>query len=284
VNHAIQHPLDIHLDFPPQRKTVQPLYRPYIRKNRLRNPDPLVRGTAIGFLSGVLPGGGATVGAFLAYGVEKRVSKRPEKFGQGAIEGIAACEAANNSAVVGAMIPLFTLGIPGTAAAAVLFGAFVMLGLQPGPFLFRDHPDFVWGIIASMYIGNFLLLAMNMPFIRLFVRLLTVPYKVLMTVILVLSFIGTFAINSSVFDLWLMLGIAAIGYLLRKLDFSPAPLILGMVLGQNLELAFRRSLIIPSGNPLIFVTRPISATLLALAAIWLTFLVYGLKKRPVEEA
>jgi putative tricarboxylic transport membrane protein len=243
----------------------------------------LIRGTVIGFLAGVLPGGGATVGSFLAYGVEKRVSKRPEKFGQGAIEGIAACEAANNSAAAGAMIPLFTLGIPGTAAAAVLFGAFVMLGLQPGPFLFRDHPDFVWGIIASMYIGNVMLLAMNMPFIGLFVRLLTVPYKVMMTVILVLSFIGTFAINGSVFDLWLMLGIAAIGYLLRKLDFSPAPLILGMVLGQNLETAFRRSMTLSSGNPLIFVTRPISATLLALAVIWLIFLVYGMKKRPVEE-
>lgn len=243
----------------------------------------MVRGTAIGFLAGVLPGGGATVGSFLAYGVEKRVSKRPEKFGQGAIEGIASCEAANNSAAAGAMIPLFTLGIPGTAAAAVLFGAFVMLGLQPGPFLFRDRPDFVWAIIASMYIGNVMLLAMNMPFIGFFVKLLAVPYKVLMTAILVLSFIGTFAINSSVFDLWLMLGIAAIGYLLRKLDFSPAPLILGMVLGQNIEMAFRRSLTLSSGDPLIFVTRPISATLLALAVIWLTFLVYGMKKRPVEE-
>jgi putative tricarboxylic transport membrane protein len=244
----------------------------------------MVRGTLIGFLAGVLPGGGATVGSFLAYGVEKRVSKRPEKFGHGAIEGLASCEAANNSAAAGAMIPLFTLGIPGTAAAAVLFGAFVMLGLQPGPFLFRDHPDFVWGIIASMYIGNVMLLAMNMPLIGLFIKILTVPYKVLMTVILVLSFIGTFAINSSIFDLWLMLGIAAIGYLLRKLDFSPAPLILGMVLGQNMEMAFRRSLTISSGDPLIFVTRPISATLLIIAAIWLTFLAYGLKKRPIEEA
>ncbi len=245
---------------------------------------PMTRGTFIGFLAGILPGGGATVGSFLAYGVEKRVSKHPERFGQGAIEGIASCEAANNSAAVGAMIPLFTLGIPGTAAAAVLFGAFVMLGLQPGPFLFRDHPHFVWAIIASMYIGNLLLLAMNMPLISLFIRLLKVPYKVLMVIILVLAFIGTYSINGNVFDLWLMLIIAGIGYLLRKLDFSPAPLILGMVLGQNMELAFRRSLIISSGNPVIFFTRPISATLLILAALWLIFLVLGLKKRPIEEA
>ena len=245
---------------------------------------PLVRGTIIGFLAGVLPGGGATVGSFLAYGVEKRVSRHPERFGHGAIEGIASCEAANNSAAVGAMIPLFTLGIPGTAAAAVLFGAFVMLGLQPGPFLFRDHPQFVWAVIASMYIGNVLLLAMNMPLISFFVKLLKVPYKDLMAIILTLAFIGTFSINGNVFDLWLMLIIAGFGYLLRKLDFSPAPLILGMVLGQNMEMAFRRSLIISSGSPSVFFTRPISATLLVLAALWLIFLVAGLKKRPMEDA
>jgi putative tricarboxylic transport membrane protein len=243
----------------------------------------MLRGTVIGFLIGIPPGGGPTIGSFIAYGVEQRLSRRPEKFGHGAIEGIASCEAANNSAAVGQMIPLFSLGIPGSPSMAVLFGAFIILGLDPGPFLFQQHPQFVWTVIASMYIGNVMLLAMNLPLIGLFVKLLNVPYKVLLCIILVFAFIGVYAVNNSVFDLGLMIIIGMLGYLLRKMDFSPVPMILGMVLGDKIEMAFRRSLIMSNGNPTIFVTRPISLAILMLTVLFVIFLICSIKKKGITE-
>lgn len=225
------------------------------------------RGSLIGFFVGILPGAGATIASFMTYAVEKRCSRHPEKFGTGLIEGVAAPEGANNAAAGGAMVPLLTLGIPGSGTTAVLLGALMIHGLRPGPLLFTTHPDFVWGLIASMYIGNVILVIQNMPMIGLWVRLLKVPYSVLMPLIITISAVGVFATDNSIFDMWVMFAFGVIGYVMRKLDYPAAPMVLALVLGPMVEMSLRQSMTISHGNAAIFFTRPISATLSVLALL-----------------
>ncbi len=223
------------------------------------------RGSIMGFVIGVLPGAGATIASFMAYGLEKKLSKHPEKFGTGVIEGVAAPEGANNAAAGGAMVSLLTLGIPGSGTTAVMLGALMIHGLRPGPMLFSTHPDFVWGLIASMYIGNVLLVILNMPLIGVWVRLLKVPYSVLMPMIITISAVGVFATDNNIFDMWIMFFFGVLGYVMRKMDYPPAPMVLALVLGPMVEMSLRQSLTISHGSLAIFFTRPISATLTVIA-------------------
>ncbi|HEY7655264.1 MAG TPA: tripartite tricarboxylate transporter permease [Burkholderiales bacterium] len=232
-----------------------------------RSVKPILRGSVVGFVIGVLPGAGGTIASIMAYVWEKRASKHPEQFGQGAVEGVAGPEAANNADTAGAMVPLLTLGIPGGGATAVMLGAFIMYGIQPGPLLFQNRPDLVWGLVDSMYIGNLMLLILNIPLIGLFVRLLYIPGGILMPLILAISTIGIYAINGNVVELYfgLMFGVA--GYVFRKVDIPLAPLILSLVLGGIMEQSFRQAMTISGGNPKIFVGSPICVTLVALSII-----------------
>jgi putative tricarboxylic transport membrane protein len=227
----------------------------------------IVRGTVIGFLIGVLPGAGATIASFIAYAVEKRVSKRPEDFGTGVMEAVASPEAANNSASAGAMVPMFALGIPGSNTTAVMLGALIMFGLRPGPQLFELHPELVWGIIASMYIGNVMLLILNLPLAGLFAILLRVPYTLLYPIILALCITGVYSHANSTDDLWILSVMGLLGYFMKKYDFPAAPLVLGLVLEPLLENTLGQSLTLSHGSLGIFVTRPISAGLLAATVI-----------------
>lgn len=228
---------------------------------------PIVRGSIIGFLIGVLPGAGATISTFLAYAAEKRLSKTPELFGTGMIAGVASPEAANNASTGGAMIPLLTLGIPGSGTTAVLLGVLTLFSLQPGPLLFTKNPDFVWGLIASMYIGNVMLLVLNIAFVPAFVAVLRVPYKVLAALIAMFCLVGVYSVNYSVQDLWLMLAFGALGYLTLKMDYPQAPLLLALVLGGLMEVSMRQSLKMSHGDLSIFFTRPISATIMVAVII-----------------
>ena len=228
---------------------------------------PVVRGTFIGFFLGLIPGVGAVVPTFLAYSVEKKLSRTPERFGSGAIEGVASPETANNSYANAALIPLFTLGIPGSPTTAVLMGAFMMNGLIPGPMLFKENPQFVWAVIASLYIGNVMLLVLNLPFIRVWVAVLKVPYSIMMTVIFAFCIVGVYSLSSSVFDIGVMLAFGLVGYAFKKLDIPTAPLLLTMILGPLMERGLRQSLEMSRGDFSILFTRPISATLLILAVI-----------------
>lgn len=226
---------------------------------------PVVRGTLIGFAVGVLPGAGATIASFLSYAAEKRLSKTPELFGTGVIEGVAAPEAANNASTGGAMIPLLTLGIPGSSTTAVMLGALTLFSLQPGPLLFTKNPDFVWGLIASMYIGNVMLLVLNTAFVPAFVAVLRVPYTVLAPLIGIFCVVGVYSVNYSVLDLWIMLGFGVVGYLANKLDYPLAPMVLALVLGGPLENALRQSLKMSQTDVSIFFTRPVSGVIMAIA-------------------
>ena len=229
----------------------------------------IVRGTVIGFLLGTLPGVGATAATMLAYITERRQSRTPERFGKGAIEGVAAPEAANNASATGAMVPLLTLGIPASGTAAVLLGALVLNDVRPGPRLFETNPDLVWGVIASMYIGNVMLLILNLPLIGIWVRLVRVRYEILGPLTLFFAFVGVYATDLNPFDVYIMIVSGMMGYLLRKLRFPEGPLILGLVLGPLLEEQLRRSLTLSLGDPTIFVTRPISGTIMAIALLCL---------------
>jgi putative tricarboxylic transport membrane protein len=242
----------------------------------------ILRGSAIGFFLGILPGGGATISAFTAYAVEKRVSRYPEKFGTGVIEGVAAPESANNAATGGAFIPLLTLGIPTSATMAILLGALVIYGTQPGPMLIKEHPNLFWGVVASMYLGNVMLLVLNLPLIGLWVKVLKIPYPILFPLILLFCLIGAYSLNNNTAQMLFMIFFGFLGYLFRKFQYEAAPLVLAFVLGPMLEKALRRSLLHSGGDPSIFLTRPISALLLAIA---LALLVFPLipkfkKKRP----
>ena len=228
---------------------------------------PIARGTFLGFIVGVLPGTGATIASFISYGLERRLAKEPERFGKGAIEGVAGPEAANNAAAGGALVPLLALGIPGSGSAAVILGAMILAGIRPGPFLFSEQPDLVWGLIASMYVGNVLLLIINLPLVPLFASLLRFPYYVLYPVILVLCVVGGYSLNGAFFDLWLLFGFGLAGFFLRKLDFPPAPAILGVVLGPLIESTLRQSLTMSQGRWDIFISRPISAALVLVLAL-----------------
>ena len=228
---------------------------------------PIWRSSFMAFFLGNLPGAGATIASFMAYAMEKKLSKRPEQFGTGVIEGVAAPEAANNAAAGGSMVPLLALGIPSSGTSAVLLGALLVHGLRPGPLLFQSNPEFVWGVIASMYIGNIMLLILNLPLVGFWASLLRVPYRILMPLIVTISAVGVYATENNIFDMWIMFGFGIIGYLMRKLRFPAAPVVLGLVLGPLVERSLRQSLTISHGDPSIFFTRPISAALMIVALI-----------------
>jgi putative tricarboxylic transport membrane protein len=237
------------------------------REEWRRSVPAWLRGTVVGFFVGVLPGAGSTLATFLSYDIERRNSKTPEKFGKGMIEGVAGPEAANNAAAGGSMVPLLALGIPGSGTTAVMLAAFQLYGLRPGPLLFAQNSSLVWGLIASLYISNALLLLLNLPLIGLWTRLLTVPKPLLMGAVLIFSMLGAYAVNNSVFDLGLIFVLGVISFFMRRYDFPIAPTIVGIVLGPLMEQEFRRSLAISVGDPAIFFTRPISAVILALSAL-----------------
>jgi putative tricarboxylic transport membrane protein len=226
-----------------------------------------LRGTLIGFIVGVLPGAGPTIASFVTYGVEKSVSKHPEKFGTGALEGLAGPESSNNAAVSGAMVPMFALGIPGSGATAVLLGALILYGLKPGPMLFVENADFVWAVMASMFLGNIILIIMNLPMVPLFASLLRISYALIYPAILIICVIGAFAISSGLFDVGLMLCFGVAGYLMKRADIPPAPMLLALLLGPMMERALYQALNLSHGSMLVFVTRPISATLLVISLI-----------------
>jgi putative tricarboxylic transport membrane protein len=230
---------------------------------------PIARGSVLGFLIGVLPGGGAIIASFISYALEKRLSRHPERFGHGAVAGVAGPESANNAAATGSFIPLLTLGIPGNASIAMIFVALMIHGVRPGPMLLADKPEIFWGLVASMYLGNVMLLVLNLPLIGLWVKLLQVPYPLLAPFIVVFVVVGAFSVNNSVFDVGITVAFGLLGYLLRKLGFEPAPLVLAMILGPQLEASLRRSLIYSRGDFAVFVQRPIAAALLVLAALML---------------
>jgi putative tricarboxylic transport membrane protein len=229
-----------------------------------------IRGTLSGFFVGGIAGAGAAVASFVSYGLEKKASKYRDELGKGAIEGVTGPESANNAAAGGALIHLLCLGIPGSGTTAIMLGALLMIGLQPGPLLFVQQPAFVWGLIASMYIGNVMLLVLNLPLVGMWVKLLDVPLYLLLLFITLFSFLGVYTMNNSVQDLYLMVGFGVIGYLMKRLDIPAAPVILGLVLGRLMEEKMRQSLVISDGSLMIFLTRPISLFLLILAVVSIT--------------
>ena len=233
----------------------------------VRSRWAIVRGTVLGFMVGLLPGAGPTVASFLAYTVEKKISKRPQEFGKGAVEGVAGPESANNAAATGAMVPMLTLGIPGSATTAIMLGGLMMWGLRPGPLLFEKNPQFVWGLIASQYIANVMLLILSTAFIPLFVRALRVPYSILMPLIIVFCVTGAYSLKNSVWDVGQMLVFGVLGYAMKKLGYSPAALVLALVLGPLAERALRQSLIISDAGLGIFFLRPIAAVLTVAALV-----------------
>ena len=240
----------------------------------------ILRGTLLGFLIGILPGGSGTITTFLSYTMEKKLSKHPEEFGQGAIEGVAGPESANNASCSGGLVPLMSLGIPPNATMALLFAALVIHGITPGPTLISQNPDIFWGLIASMYVGNIMLLVLNLPMIGVWVQVLKIPYHLLFPLIVLFCIIGTFSIAGSVFDLKLMLLFGVVGYLMKKFRYEGAPLILAYVLGPLMEQALRQSLLLSNGSFMIFVTRPISAVTLAIALFLLLSTIFPhLRKR-----
>jgi putative tricarboxylic transport membrane protein len=233
----------------------------------------MLRGTALGSVLGVLPGGGAALSSFAAYALEKKSSRTPERFGRGAIEGVAAPEAANNAGAQTSFIPLLTLGIPGNAIMALMVGALMIQGIQPGPQVMTSQPQLFWGVIASMWLGNLMLIVLNLPMIGLWVSLLRVPYRVMFPAIVLFCCIGTYSVGNSVFDVWVMLLFGALGVFFIKVGAEPAPFILGFVLGPLMEENFRRAMQLSRGSPMVFVERPISALLLGLALVLLVILI-----------
>ncbi len=228
---------------------------------------PILRGSILGFFLGTLPGGGAFVASFSSYAVEKKLSKHPEKFGRGAIEGVAGPETANNAGATGSFIPLLALGIPSNAVMALLLGLLLTHGVQVGPMLLKQHGDIFWGVIVSMYIGNIMLLVLNLPLIGLWIKILRVPYPILFPLILLFCFIGCYSLNNSTEEVLIMIVFGIIGYLMKKFDYERAPLILAMVLSPMMENSLRQSLIVSQGDFLIFLTRPISAILLIITIL-----------------
>jgi putative tricarboxylic transport membrane protein len=249
---------------------------------------PIWRGSVMGFLLGILPGGGAVMSTFLSYTTEKRLSRRPDEFGKGAIEGVAGPETANNAAAGGAFVPMLALGIPPNPIMALLLGALIIHGITPGPLLLSQHPEVFWGVIASMYMGNVMLLFLNLPLVGLWVKILKMPYRMLMPLILLCCLIGSYATNNNSVDVVIMIVFGVVGYVLRKAGYELAPLALALVLGPMMETNFRNSLIMSDGSLTIFLTRPISVTVLIISV--LLFLSTGFstyrkaKARVIEEA
>ncbi len=239
------------------------------------------RSTIIGFIVGALPGTGGSVASFLSYGVAKAVSKTPERFGKGAMEGVAAAESADNAATGGSMAPMLTLGIPGSAPTAMMMGALIMAGVRPGPMLLGKNPEIFWGVVASMYIGNIMLIIINLPLVPVIVQFLRIPYFILYIIIIAVTSIGIYSVDNSMFDLWMMGFLGILGYVFRKLDYPLAPCVLALILGPLVERALRQSLIISRGSLDIFVTRPITAILLVLGllALFAPWIQQALSKR-----
>ncbi|MBS7705473.1 tripartite tricarboxylate transporter permease [Chelatococcus asaccharovorans] len=247
-----------------------------------------LRGTGVGAILGILPGAGSTIAAFMSYSLEKRLSKDPSRFGRGAVEGVTAPEAANNAADQTAFIPTLTLGIPGKPTMAIIMGALMIHGIQPGPLMLTQKPDLFWGLVMSFWVGNLLLLVLNLPLIGIWIRLLTIPYKLLFPAILVFICLGVYSVNRNPFEVWTVLAFGGLGYVMRLYGFPIAALLLGFVLGPMVEENFRRTMIIARGSPAIFIERPLSAAILVLAVLAVGIAVFsGLKRRraafPVAE-
>jgi putative tricarboxylic transport membrane protein len=241
---------------------------------------PIIRGTVLGFFMGVLPGPAPVISTYSSYALEKRISKTPEKFGTGHIVGVAGPESANNAASSGAMIPLFTLGIPANSVIAVLLGAFMIHGLQPGPMFITKHPDVFWATIVSMYLGNVMLLVLNLPLIPLWVKVLKVPYTILFPLILIFCLVGVYSLNFSQVEIALMIGFGVLGYLMKKYKFDMPPLILALVLGPMIENNLRLSLLMSQGDPTTFLRRPLSAVFMTISAVLIILsMVPSLQKR-----
>jgi putative tricarboxylic transport membrane protein len=245
---------------------------------------PITRGSVIGFFIGIIPGGNATLASFVSYATEKRCSRHPERFGHGAIEGVAGPESANNAAFAGGMVPLFALGIPTSVACALLFAALLIHGVQPGPFLIPEHPEIFWGLVASMYLGNIMLLIINLPLIGMWVQVLRVPQRILLPLILFFCIVGAYAANNSFFDVGVMMVFGVLGYLMRRFDYEPAPMVLAFVLGPMFENSMRQSLKLSGGKFGIFFSRPVSVTLLVLAAlVLLSYFVFKKQREVLDE-
>jgi len=242
---------------------------------------PIFRGSVIGFLMGILPGGGPMISTFASYAMEKKVSREPERFGTGMIEGVAGPEAANNGASVGAFVPLFALGIPPNPTMAMLLGALIIHGLQPGPLLMAEHPEIFWGTVASMYLGNIVLLVLNLPLIGMWVRILKIPYRVLFPLILLFCVIGAYSMSYNASDVIIMMIFGVLGFLLQKMAYEPGPLILAFILGPLLEQSFHQSLTISQGSFLIFLTRPLTLVSLLAATLLLATSILLPKRRAV---
>jgi TctA family transporter len=245
---------------------------------------PILRGTTLGSFLGILPGGGAVLSAFSAYAIEKKISKYPEQFGKGAIEGVAGPEAANNAGAQTSFIPMLTLGIPTNAVMALMVAGMMIHNIQPGPQVMTSNPNLFWGLIASMWIGNLMLLVLNLPLVGLWVKLLTIPYRILYPAILMFCCIGAYSLNNNVFDVYMTIPFAILGYVFKKLDCEPAPLLLGFVLGKLMEEYLRRAMTISRGDPSVFVTRPLSATMLGIAVVLLIIVFLPSIKKKREEA
>ncbi len=235
------------------------------REEWKRSTGPILRGTVLGFFLGIPPGASNIIASMVSYATEKKLSAHPERFGEGMIEGVAGPEAANNSAAAGAFIPLFTLGIPSNTVMAVLLGALMIHGVTPGPLLLKEHPEIFWGSVVSMYLGNVMLLLLNLPLIGLWVKVLKVPYRILSPIIILLCIIGAYSLNNAPFDIAIMVVFGLVGYLMRKLHYEPAPLLLALVLGTAMERALKQSLSMSYGSFSIFFTRPIAAVAMGLA-------------------
>ena len=261
-------------------RDIREVIKPHLRdllpsKQELRDSiGPIGRGTVLGFMIGIIPGSAHIISTFVSYALERRISKHPERFGQGAIEGVAGPESANNAASEGALVPLLALGVPTGPVPAILLAALMVHGITPGPLFIQEQPQVFWGLIASMYIGNVMLLLLNLPMVGIFVNLLRVPYRILYPTILLFCVVGVYAVNSSMVDVVIMTVMGVLGYLLRKMDFEIAPLVLGVILASIIEFSFRQALAMSGGSYAIFIERPISASFLALALI---MILLGLK-------
>jgi TctA family transporter len=254
------------------------------REDFRRMVAPVLRGTALGSFLGILPGGGAMLSSFAAYSLEKKASRHSAEFGKGAIEGVAGPEAANNAGAQASFIPMLTLGIPSNPVMALMIGALIMHGIQPGPGVMAEQPALFWGLVVSMWIGNVFLLVLNLPLIGVWVKMISVPYHLLFPAILVFCAIGVFSLANAQFDIFLMALFGILGYVFRKLDCEPAPMMLGFILGPMMEEYLRRALLMQKGSAMVFVTRPISATLLAVSAVALVVVLLPALREKREEA
>lgn len=243
----------------------------------------ILRGSVLGFVIGILPGGGGVVSSLASYALEKRRAREPERFGKGAIEGVAGPETANNASSTSAFIPLLTLGIPSNVVLALLFGALLLQNITPGPQLINDNPGIFWGVIASMFIGNLILLILNLPLVGIFVQILRLRMGILAALAVVVTMVGVFSINNNIFDMWVVLVFGLLGYVMRKTGFEPGPLILAFVLGPIMERSFRQSLLISNGDPTIFFTRPISGALMGIAALLIALSVFQFFRKRSRE-